>query len=251
MVQSLRKLSGFLGVSTLLVALLAITSSAEASTGEPELSIDLSQYEVAEPEDDFTFHLEEVDSEYAANQIIRDSYDLAYRIAEGKVDAPSGARLVYRAFNLSAAYTSDRWPEEIRNKSIIIITQDGKPTHAFLTSPGAGAKARPGVYKIHKAIPGWAAPGMYKSLFFHGWPGRENVYAVHGTPSENNKYLGQPASHGCQRIKIENSHVAFDIFEKYGTGYVTIRNSFDDLTDWEKSWLYTDEMADWVADNLR
>lgn len=158
---------------------------------------------------------------------------------------------MYRAFNLSAAYTDAKWPEKIRNKCIVIVTQDGVPTHAFLTSPGSGGMAKAGVYKIHKAIRGWAAPGMYQSLFFHGWKGRENVYAIHGTPPENNRYLGQPASHGCQRVKMSNSETAFSIYEKYNEGYVTIRNSYDDLTAWEKSWLYSDEIVDWVEENLK
>lgn len=134
MVQAIKE---FRGLILLLFLCIGVSSLNAGNKTKTSISTDIAALDSLKPIDNFTFELDEVESEYVTNQIIRDSYDVAYRIVEGKEDAPSGARLVYRALNLSAAYTDAKWPEKIRNKCIVIVTQDGVPTHAFLTSPGS------------------------------------------------------------------------------------------------------------------
>ena len=51
------------------------------------------------------------------------------------------------------------------------------------------------------------APMPY-SVFFRG------NYAVHGTT--DHKHLGQPASHGCVRLLIENARILYTLVQQHG-----------------------------------
>lgn len=53
------------------------------------------------------------------------------------------------------------------------------------------------------------APMPY-SVFFHGG------YAVHGT--NQTKYLGRPASHGCVRLHPSNAARLYSLVKRYGRG---------------------------------
>ena len=55
---------------------------------------------------------------------------------------------------------------------------------------------------------------MPHSIFFYGG------YAIHGT--DQVKYLGRPASHGCVRLAPSNARVLFDLVRAYGAGSTRI-----------------------------
>jgi lipoprotein-anchoring transpeptidase ErfK/SrfK len=55
---------------------------------------------------------------------------------------------------------------------------------------------------------------MPHSIFFYGG------YAIHGT--DQLKYLGRPASHGCVRLHPANARVLFNLVKAYGSGSTRI-----------------------------
>ena len=54
---------------------------------------------------------------------------------------------------------------------------------------------------------GWGSPGMYKAVYIdlHYTSGRVSGVAMHGTTYGQYRRLGQPASHGCVRMTVENA----------------------------------------------
>ena len=55
---------------------------------------------------------------------------------------------------------------------------------------------------------------MPYSIFFHGG------YAIHGT--DDVRYLGRPASHGCVRLHPEHARTLYNLVQAHGAGNTQI-----------------------------
>ena len=84
------------------------------------------------------------------------------------------------------------------SRQVLVLADNGHPVQIYTMSSGKPSTPTVrGKFRFYRRQPGTNAHGMVWSVYFHGG------YAVHGYPSVPPTY---PASHGCIRVPIPDSH---------------------------------------------
>ncbi len=86
------------------------------------------------------------------------------------------------------------------SRQVMTLAEDGRPTHTFHISSGAGNGTPTGKFEFYLRQPGYNGSHMYYSVYFLG------EYATHGYSGVPN----YPASHGCLRNPIPFSKFIYD-----------------------------------------
>ena len=84
------------------------------------------------------------------------------------------------------------------SRQVLVLADHGQPVQIYTMSSGKPSTPTVrGKFRFYRRQPGTNSHGMVWSVYFHGG------YAVHGYPSVPPTY---PASHGCIRVPIPDSH---------------------------------------------
>jgi len=98
------------------------------------------------------------------------------------------------------------------SRQVLVLADHGQPVQIYTMSSGKPSTPTVrGKFRFYRRQPGTNAHGMVWSVYFHGG------YAVHGYPSVPATY---PASHGCIRVPIPDSHHIYSSVRLGETIYV-------------------------------